>query len=68
MPIRNYCASQLFTAWHHLQQSTGMSVEEVALQMRISLESFMEVSKSLTFERMYFFPLQMLSGFDLLLL
>ena len=44
LPVRNYCTGQLFTAWHHLQQSMNMSVEEVALLVNTCLEKFIEVS------------------------
>ena len=39
LPVRNYCTGQLFTAWHHLQQSTNMLVEDVAMLVKICLET-----------------------------
>ena len=42
LPVRNYCAAQLFAVWHHLQQSMSMSVEDVALLLKISLETFLQ--------------------------
>ena len=45
LPVRHYCTGQLFTVWHHLQQSTNMSVEDVAMLVKICLESFIKVSQ-----------------------
>ena len=44
LPVRNYCTGRLFTVWHHLQQSTNMSVEDVAMLVKICLETFIKVS------------------------
>ena len=45
LPVRHYCTGQLFTVWHHLQRSTNMSVEDVAMLVKICLESFIKVSQ-----------------------
>ena len=45
LPVRHYCKGRLFDVWHHLQQSTNMSFEDVAMLVKISLETFFKVSQ-----------------------